>query len=110
MKPTWPLDPRFKKLPRGTSITTSTSGGSGDALEAMSGLRFSSVMRQSYILSLARKPDGANRRNVDNANRTGGRWIFHRLHERSHHLRQRDEAHSTGGLARRRQPLRKPVH
>jgi hypothetical protein len=42
------LDPRFKKLPRGTSITTSTSGGSRDALEAMSGLRFSSVMPQTY--------------------------------------------------------------
>src|SRR2546430_9910924 len=109
MKPTWPLDPRSKKLPRGTSITTSTSGGSGDALEAMSGLRFSSVMPQTYVLSIARKPDAANRRNVDNANRARDRWMFHRLHECGDHLRQRDEAHSTGDLSRRRQPLREPV-
>src|SRR5690349_18535687 len=27
----WPVDPRFRKLPRGTSISTPPSGGSGDA-------------------------------------------------------------------------------
>jgi hypothetical protein len=31
MKSMRPVDPRFRKLPRGTSITTSTSGGSRKA-------------------------------------------------------------------------------
>jgi hypothetical protein len=35
-----PVDPRFRKLPRGTSITTSTSGGSGDGSRKWGGLQF----------------------------------------------------------------------
>ncbi len=31
MKSTWPVDPRLRKLPRGTSITTSSSGTLGTA-------------------------------------------------------------------------------
>ena len=34
MKSRWPVDPRFRKLPRGTSITTSTSGASGQVSRA----------------------------------------------------------------------------
>jgi len=48
MKSTWPVDPRFRKLPRGTSITTSTSGGAGDASLAGGWLSFTSFTAQAY--------------------------------------------------------------
>jgi hypothetical protein len=48
MKSTWPVDPRFRKLPRGTSITTSTSGGSGDASRARGWLSFAYFTAQAY--------------------------------------------------------------
>ena len=66
---------------------------------------FQADRKSQHGASLGR-PDGANPRNVDNANRAGGRRIFHRLHECRDHVRQRDEAHAPRGLARRRQALR----
>src|ERR1700676_5213453 len=49
MKSMWPVDPRFKKLPRGISITTSTSGGSGNVECSHSALATSNTFRDELF-------------------------------------------------------------
>ena len=50
MKSTWPVDPRLRKLPRGTSITTSSSGAIGSAWRPPGRLSASWFTAKDYTL------------------------------------------------------------
>ena len=58
MKSMRPAEPRLRKLPLGTSITTSTSGGSGDAWRTAGGQSSLAFMARAYA-SPRRSASGA---------------------------------------------------